>query len=151
LSLTQTAKAVSSERDYNMRAQAVDGNDELAALVRCFNQMLDEIQQRDQQLQAHHEHLEEQVAARTEELCRVNSEMTEAKDRAEAASRAKSAFLANMSHEIRTPMTAIIGYADLMLEPEQTLSDRQDSLQIIRRNAAHLLNLINDILDLSKI
>ncbi|HXE54898.1 MAG TPA: ATP-binding protein, partial [Tepidisphaeraceae bacterium] len=55
------------------------------------------------------------------------------------------------SHEIRTPMTAILGYADTMLEPDQTLSDRQDCLQTIRRNARHLLDLINDILDISKI
>jgi CheY-like chemotaxis protein/HPt (histidine-containing phosphotransfer) domain-containing protein len=79
------------------------------------------------------------------------AELSNARDRAEAASRAKSSFLANMSHEIRTPMTAILGYADLMLSPRQTVSDRVDSLQVIRRNARHLLNLIDDILDISKI
>ncbi|MDB5324171.1 MAG: luxQ 3 [Phycisphaerales bacterium] len=67
------------------------------------------------------------------------------------ANQAKSAFLANMSHEIRTPMTAILGFADMMLKPGESLSDRHDALQVIRRNARHLLDLINDILDLSKV
>jgi signal transduction histidine kinase/DNA-binding NarL/FixJ family response regulator len=92
----------------------------------------------------HQEHLKELVTERTAELAAA----TEA---AEDASRAKSAFLANMSHEIRTPMTAIMGYADALLETEQTDADRQDALQTIRRSARHLLDLINDILDLSKI
>jgi len=74
-----------------------------------------------------------------------------AKEAAEAANRAKSAFLANMSHEIRTPMTAIMGYSEALLEPDQTVSDRHDALQVIRRSARHLLDLINDILDISKI
>jgi PAS domain S-box-containing protein len=70
---------------------------------------------------------------------------------AQAASVSKTAFLANMSHEIRTPMTAIVGYSDLLLDPARTPSDRSDALQVIRRNARHLLALINDVLDVSKI
>jgi len=78
-------------------------------------------------------------------------EMRTAKDAAEAASRAKSAFIANMSHEIRSPMTAILGYTDLLLDDSRTREEKKSHVQVIRRNGMHLLQLINDILDISKI
>ena len=75
----------------------------------------------------------------------------EARRAAEAANVAKSQFLANMSHELRTPMAAILGYVDILREPNLPASERDHMLQTIRRSGGHLLTILNDILDLSRI
>ncbi|MEZ4450674.1 MAG: ATP-binding protein [Nannocystaceae bacterium] len=88
-----------------------------------------------------------------EELARATADLTQARDRALAASRAKSAFLANMSHELRTPLNAIIGYAELIHEElaEGQHAQASADLRKVELAAHHLLNLIKDTLDLSKI
>jgi PAS domain S-box-containing protein len=102
-----------------------------------------EMRRLDAQLEHYRHHLEDLVAQRTAQLAEVT-------ERAEAANRAKSAFLANMSHEIRTPMNAILGQARL-LERSPLNQEQEDRLTRIRQAGSHLLALINDILDLSKI
>jgi PAS domain S-box-containing protein len=94
--------------------------------------------------------LEQKVGERTAELKRVNAELIQARDAAEAASRAKSTFLANMSHELRTPMNAVIGMAGLALRHADDPKLR-DQLGKINQASQHLLHVINDILDISKI
>jgi PAS domain S-box-containing protein len=84
-------------------------------------------------------------------LVQLVNELEEAKTRAEAATKSKTEFLANISHEIRTPMTAILGYADLILEQHVSDTTLREPLQTIKRNGEFLLQIINDILDVSKI
>jgi PAS domain S-box-containing protein len=82
---------------------------------------------------------------------RAEEELRRAKDAAEAANRAKGEFLANISHEIRTPMNAILGFADVLRDPTLTADERNEHIATIRRNSEHLMSLLNDVLDLSKI
>src|SRR5688572_9633220 len=79
------------------------------------------------------------------------AELAEANDRALSASRAKSEFLANMSHEIRTPMNALLGYVEFLCDPTAQPDERARYAETIRRSSDHLLTILNDILDISRI
>ena len=84
-------------------------------------------------------------------LKKVEEELILAKEKAEESNRLKSAFLANMSHEIRTPMNGILGFAELLKEPSLSGEKQQDYIKIIEKSGARMLNIINNIVNISKI
>ncbi len=158
LRLSKAAGEVASSRDYSVRA-IKEHDDELGGLVDRFNEMLAIIELRDVELLNARNELEERVIERTKTLewevdehRRTESQLMMAKAAAEQASVAKSAFLANMSHELRTPLNAIIGYSEML--KEEADDDQAESVQDLDKILSagrHLLLLINDVLDLSKI
>jgi signal transduction histidine kinase/DNA-binding LytR/AlgR family response regulator len=142
-SLTGTALRIAQEKDYSVRARQYN-EDEIGTLVRAFNGMLDTIESQNRELLDSNQRLEQRVAERTLEL-------SEAKERAESANRAKSVFLANMSHEIRTPLNAVLGFSQIVLHDPTLSADNRHNLQAVNRSGEHLLTLINDVLDMAKI
>ncbi|MGL4880643.1 MAG: sensor histidine kinase, partial [Waterburya sp.] len=95
--------------------------------------------------------LSQQLFLSRQQLEKSSQQLQLKAQEAEAANRAKSLFLANMSHELRTPLNAILGFSQLMARDTNISPDHQQSLDIINRSGEHLLNLINDVLEMSKI
>jgi len=113
------------------------GSPELEALAHAFNEMSTEIR-------AYQRDMERRVELRTAQLDAARIE-------AERANEAKSQFLANMSHELRTPMTAILGFTDLLLDVPSLPEEAREQLSVVKRNSSHLMAVLNDVLDLSRI
>jgi len=166
LQLAATAKTVSKEKDYSLRVQKLN-EDEVGLLIDSFNEMLAQIQQREAELNEAknrteeartrlaeaNQSLEHKVAERTAELQQAMHEAQQARSVAEEANKTKSAFLANMSHELRTPLNAIIGYSEMLSEEAMDMGEESfvTDLKKIHTAGKHLLGLINDVLDISKI
>ena len=176
VNLTNVASQISQSRDYSLRVPAA-APDEIGTLLDGFNSMLQEIQDRDQELDQHRGHLSDLVDERTNKLTEANAQLEKeiaerknaakkvfdmaadlqeknnelaiSRDVALKAAGAKADFLATMSHEIRTPMNGVIGMTGLLLETSLT-THQLYLANTVRTSAEALLDLLNDILDFSK-
>jgi signal transduction histidine kinase/DNA-binding response OmpR family regulator len=153
MQLAQTVRIVSHDKNYSIRAATNLNRDEVSTLIESVNEMLKQIQQRDGALQRAHSELEQRVRERTTQLAVANKELDLRNREVERATQMKSKFLASMSHELRTPLNAIVGFSDLLAEgtPGQLNDKQKRFVNHIKQGSTHLLQLINDILDLSKI
>lgn len=158
--LAQIARVVSHDKNYSVRATPVAGQGELTILIDAFNEMLTQIGKSERDLLKAHDGLEQRVRERTAELETAKKDVEAfsqsvvlAKEELERSSKFKDQFLSTMSHELRTPLNAVLGFSDLLGEDRYgPLNEKQRRyVNHIATGGKHLLRLINDILDLSKI
>ncbi len=128
-----------AQGDYSVQIEISERNDMLDSLAMGFNMMIDDVRD------------SVEIAQQNEKISQINCELQLAKEKAEKSDRLKSAFLANMSHEIRTPMNGILGFADLLKKPELTGEQQHKYIHIIEQSGERMLNIINDLIEISKI
>jgi signal transduction histidine kinase len=141
--VAQSAKAKNTSTNFYpiVKAKSIK---ELKLLAESFNEMVIQLKAAFKSLEHSNKTLENRVKERTEALMI-------AKEAADAANRAKSEFLANMSHELRTPLHAILGFTQVALQDSSLKPQQQENLLTVKRSGEHLLTLINDVLEMSKI
>lgn len=125
--------------DYSVQLKLSENYDYLDALAIGINMMVDDVR------------ISHERALENDRITLLNAQLLEAKAKAEQSDRLKSAFLANMSHEIRTPMNGILGFAGLLKDPFLSNEDQQKYIDILEKSGHRLLNIINDLVDISKI
>lgn len=149
LELSGLTKTILQTRNYSLRG-VKRANDEIGLLVDGFNNMLGQIEKRQQELVEHREVLEHRVAERTADLTQTVRALEEARQLAESANQAKSTFLANMTHELRTPLIGVLGMNELLIG---TALDRNQKhfVAAVDRSGCELLEMIDQILEFSRI
>ncbi len=138
-------------RDIQTRNEIVLGISGTPISVIGVTQDITEHKQAEKILKKYNRTLEHEVAKRTHELAKKEVNLARAKEAAEAANHAKSEFLANMSHELRTPLNAILGFAQILKTDKQLNTQQLNGINTIQQSGEHLLLLLNDILDMSKV
>ena len=160
MGLAKIANVVSVEKRYSLRVDPRPGQGEVSTLIDAFNEMMEQIERNEAGLEQAQRELEQRVEERTAELVRTqhaleaySQSVVRAKEDIERASKFKDQFLSTMSHELRTPLNAVLGFSELLLDTRYgPVNERQQRyINHIHTSGQHLLRLINDILDLSKI
>lgn len=128
-----------AQGDYSVQVSLTGENDDFDAIAMGINMMVDDIKKK------------QETKKENERIKNLNDQLKIAMEKAKESDRLKSAFLANMSHEIRTPMNGILGFAGLLKKPLLSDEDRKRYVDLIEKGGKRMLNLINELIDISKI